>query len=214
MIGNTGRFTAADFLPTTIALLAGVWGILSVTVGTLLAYSIIPPVFVGLDFLPAAVNVFVVSLIVSKRIKLARLLYSLLLFSFIVSPYSLAFGYGLIPFAWLHILAFVILLSPLASRIVVYLRLSRSRQLFAILLLTLTGTMAQHLMGGLLYEFSAGIIGGITPNIFAEFWKVIFWVYPVERAMIIIFSAIIAAAVARSIQVMNIDLSTEGAPAD
>ncbi|HKM50815.1 MAG TPA: hypothetical protein VJZ75_06525 [Candidatus Bathyarchaeia archaeon] len=60
---------------------------LSMFVGTLLAYSITHPVF-GLDF-PAAVNVSTVGLIISKRIKLGY--YLLLFFFFIVSPYSLAF---------------------------------------------------------------------------------------------------------------------------
>jgi hypothetical protein len=65
-------------------------------------------------------------------------------------------------------------------------------------------------MGGLLYEFSVGFIGGIGPDIFVGFWKVIFWVYPIERLLIITFSTIIAVAVAKSVHLMNMQLPKSG----
>ena len=204
MIGIGGRFTAADFLPTTIALIVGLLGgTISVAVGTVLAYSMTPPVFLGLDFLPAMVNVAVVSLIASKRINAARILYLGVLLVFLVSPYSLVFGYGFIPFVWLHIIALLVLFSPLSKSMSEWLQSEGRKTTVAILLLALVGTMAQHLTGGLLYELAAGKIGGITPAAFAKFWEIIFWIYPVERALIIVFSTAIATVTQRSLRQMR-----------
>lgn len=200
MVGVAGRFTAADFLLTTIALIAGGWGAISVIIGTVLSYSITPPVFFGLDFLPAVSNILVVSLILSKRLNTSRFIYSVILLTFLMSPYSLTFGYGAIPYAWLHVFALVVLLSPLPHYASVWLRNGGRKQVLAILVLGLTGTMIQHLVGGLLYELTAGIIGGITPDAFHRFWQVIFWVYPIERCLIVASSTLIAVVAERSLR--------------
>ena len=204
MIGIGGRFTAADFLPTTIALIAGLLGgTISVAVGTVLAYSMTPPVFLGLDFLPAMVNVAVVSLILSKRIYIARILYLGVLLLFVVSPYSLVFGYEFIPFVWLHIIALFVLFSPLSKSTSAWLQSGGRRTTMGILLLAFVGTMAQHLTGGLLYELVLGKIGGVTPANFAKFWELIFWIYPVERVLITVFSTAIATVTQRSLRQMR-----------
>jgi len=204
MIGIGGRFTAADFLPATIALILGLCGgTVSVVIGTVLAYSMTPPVFFGFDFLPAVVNVVVISLIVSKRINAARILYLTVLLTFLASPYSLPFGYAFIPFVWLHIITLAILLSPLTNSVSIWLQSEGRKITLAVLLLALVGTMAQHLTGGLLYELVAGRIGGISPAAFTRFWQIIFWVYPFERGLIIIFSTVVASLTQRSLRQMR-----------
>jgi len=208
MVGIAGRFTAADFLLTTIALIAGGWGGVSVVIGTILSYSMTPPVFLGLDFLPAVSNVLIVSLIISKRFNVSRLIYFGVLFIFLLSPYSLAFGYGLIPFAWLHIVALVVLLSPFPQHACAWLERIGGRRTIAILLLALIGTMLQHLVGGLLYELTTGVIGGITPDAFHKFWQIIFWIYPFERSLIIAFSTMIAVVVEKSLRQKRINRDT------
>lgn len=76
MIGISGRFTAGDFLLTTIALVAGRWGgILSVFVGTVLAYPISGSPFLGLDFLPGVMNILIAGLILENRRRIARGVY-------------------------------------------------------------------------------------------------------------------------------------------
>ncbi len=201
MIGISGRFSAGDFLLTTVALVAGLWsGPVSIIIGTILAYALRPPIFFGLDFLPAVVNVSVVSLLISKRHRLAQMIYIAIFLLYLASPYSLFLGYGNVPYTWLHILALVILLSPIASRIPAWLARDDSRQLATIIFLAFAGTMAQHLTGGLLYEFVVGFIGGISPTNFKEFWRLIFWLYPLERFLIVAISTIMAAAIYRSLR--------------
>jgi len=200
MIGIAGSFTAGDFVLTTLALIGGLWsGALAVVAGTILAYASRAPLFYGLDFLPALLNVAIVTLIVSKRHHIAQAAYLIVLLAFVVSPYSLTFAFGYIPYTWLHLVALVLLFSPLTTKVPRWLHASDFHQFLAVLLLAFVGTMAQHLMGGLLFELTLGMIGGIDPLTFRNtIWYGIFFVYPEERLLITALSTIIAAAVLAS----------------
>lgn len=200
MVGVPGRFTAADFLLTSIALLAGLWGgLFTVIVGTILAFGANPPIFFGLDFLPATVNVLIAALLILSRYRVAQLVYLLTFFAFVLSPYSLLFGFYNVPYTWLHIVGLIILLSPIASKIPVWVTGGGWRQIAGIGALAFVGTMGQHLAGGLLFELTVGVIGGLKPSNFMTLWRIIFWVYPIERLIIIVFATIIALAVERSL---------------
>jgi hypothetical protein len=201
MVGISSRFTAGDFLLTLIALLGGMWsGTLSVLIGTILAYGVRPPIFFGLDFLPAVVNVSIAALLLSSRYRIAQGIYIASFFAFVLSPYSLLFGYGYVPYTWLHIVALVLLLSPMAAKIPAWVMSGGSRQMAAIGFLALVGTMGQHLVGGLLYELAAGLVGGISPSNLKDFWRIIFWLYPMERLLIVTLSTIIAIGIHRSLK--------------
>ena len=201
MVGISGRFTAGDFLLTSIALLGGLWsGTLSVLIGTVLAYGVRPPIFFGFDFLPAVVNVTIASLLLSGRYRVAQGIYVATFFAFLLSPYSLLFGYGHVPYTWLHIAALIVLLSPIAAKIPLWATSGGSRQMAAVVFLAFVGTMGQHLVGGLLFELAAGLVGGISPSNFMGIWRVIFWLYPTERLLVVAFSTIIALAMQRSLK--------------
>jgi len=199
MIGISGRFTAGDFLLTTIALVAGLWGgILSVFVGSVLAYPISGPLFLGLDFLPGVVNVLVAGLILENHRRIAQAVYITVLLLFLASPYSLLFGYSYVPYAWLHIVALAVLLSPVISRVPEWIIRKDNRQLAAIAVLAFIGTMAQHLTGGLLFELTVGLVQGNSPSILRNDWGVIFWLYPTERFLITAISTVISVGLIRS----------------
>lgn len=200
MVGVPGRFTTADFLLTSIALLAGLWGgLFTVIAGTILAFGASPPIFFGLDFLPATVDVLIATLLLSTRYRAAQIVYLVTFFAFILSPYSLLFGFYNVPYTWLHIVALLVLLSPIAPKIPVWVTSGGWRQITAIGALAFVGTMGQHLAGGLLFELTVGLIGGLKASNFMALWRIIFWVYPIERLIIIVFTAIIALAVLRSL---------------
>ena len=199
MIGISGQFTAGDFLLTSIATVAGLWsGAVAVVVGTVIGYAVRPPIFFGLDFLPGLVNVSIAALLLSGRRRLAQAIYVIVLALFLASPYSLFFGYDHVPYVWLHLAAFALLLSPAAARIPSWIKQGGYREVAGFAVLAFVGTMAQHLMGGLLFELSLGVVGGMGPDGFAGIWRIIFFAYPVERLVIVTISTILALAIFRS----------------
>jgi hypothetical protein len=205
MIGISGRFTAGDFLLTTIALVCGLWGgALSVFVGTVLAYPVSGPMFLGLDFLPGLVNVLIVGLIVKNHIRIAQAVFFAVLLLFIASPYSLFFGYGYIPYTWLHIIALAILLSPVIAKVPVWMIQDGKRQFVAIGTLAFVGTMAQHLTGGLLFELVLGVVQGNSPSVLKDSWQIIFWLYPTERLLLTVISTVISVGLVRSMRRMGV----------
>jgi hypothetical protein len=201
MIGMSGQFAAGDFLLTSMAAVAGLWsGVAAVFVGTVLAYAVRPPLFFGLDFLPGLVNISIAALLLSGRRRVAQAIYLVVLVLFLLSPYSLLYGYDHIPYVWLHLIAFAVLLSPIAGRISSWIKRGGSLGVAGFAALAFVGTMAQHLMGGLLFELSLGVVGGMSLAGFAGIWTVIFFVYPIERLVIVTISTILAVAIFRSFQ--------------
>jgi hypothetical protein len=201
MVGVSGSFSAADFLLTTIALLCGLWsGAVAVVMGTLLAYGLRPPIFFGLDFLPALANVMIAALLLRGNRRVAQGIYIAIFLAFVVSPYSLLFAYGYIPYVWLHVVALIVILSQIAARIPAWVRSRGYQQVSAIATLAFVGTMGQHLTGGLLYELAVGVVGGVSPSKLAVFWRIIFFAYPIERLIAAGLSTVIAIAVARSLK--------------
>jgi hypothetical protein len=201
MIGTSGLFTAGDFILTSVATIAGLWsGILAVLVGSVIAYAVRPPVFLGLDFLPAVLNVSITALLLSRRCRAAQIIYVIVLAAFVVSPYSLLYGYDHVPYVWLHLVALVILLSPVAGRIRSWIKLDGFLGVVAFGVLAFVGTMAQHLAGGLLYELTLGFLEGNSPEWFAGNWRIIFAIYPEERLILTAISATLAIGVFRSFQ--------------
>lgn len=205
MIGVSGRFTAGDFLLTTVALVAGLGGgVLSVLIGTVLAYPISGTPFLGLDFLPGVMNILIVGLILSNRRRIAQGTYIALLLLFLVSPYSLLFGYGDVPYTWLHIAALALLLSPVIARVPNWIIRNDNYQLAAVATLAFVGTMTQHLTGGLLFEFAVGLVQGNSPSILRSNWLIIFWLYPAERLLITAISTVISIGMVRSMKLLTL----------
>jgi hypothetical protein len=122
MIGVPGaRFSLSDILPAIYGVILGPFtGGISVIIGTFLGIAMGKPViFLFLDFLPAFVNTVAIGLLVRRKWWPAVLLYIALLVVFLVNPLTSLFidiGGIAIPFVWLHVVALVVLLSPLARK--------------------------------------------------------------------------------------------------
>jgi hypothetical protein len=122
MVGVPGaRFSVSDAVAPVIGILLGPYlGGLSVITGTFLAMAVGKPVvFLGLDFLPALVNVVALGFLVRRKWVPVVLLYVALLAIFLLNPYTSLFitvGNTSIPFAWLHIVGLAVLLSPLGYK--------------------------------------------------------------------------------------------------
>jgi len=203
MIGATGTFSVSDVVSPIYGLLLGPYiGGGSIILGTFL--SIIfgrPTIFLGFDFLPALVSAVTLGLLVKQNFRLVTLIFALLILLFLINPLSLLFvtlPYNIvIPFIWVHILAFVLLLSPLSKKALVWITSSEPKYLpQGLLILFFIGTMMQHLTGSLLFESVFGyILGNISQDAWPSIWTTIFYLYPIERTIITIIATIIGSAV-------------------
>ncbi|HXX88201.1 MAG TPA: hypothetical protein VEH86_07150, partial [Candidatus Acidoferrum sp.] len=130
--------------------------------------------------------------------------------SFLANPYTAIFVPVSIPFlnlngfffyAWLHLVALVVLVSPLSKKAADWINGASLVNLpLGVLILVFIGTMTQHLVGGLLYETVLGLFVGKAPDVFHLLWYTVFWIYPFERGFIIILSTIIGVPLVKALK--------------
>ena len=210
LVGVPGAyFSVADVIASLYGILLGPYlGPLSIMLGTFIGYfGGRPPVFLGLDFMPAAINSIVVGFIMRGKRKYSIIIYLVLLALFFFHPYTprmiqvgLNFGENsfTFPFVWMHIIGLIILVSPIGTHISRLIN-EKSIKMSAIgfLLLSLIGTLSQHLMGNLL--FSSIILPTLSAEAANTIWWGIFLVYPIERVIIVILSLIIGLPIIRTL---------------
>jgi hypothetical protein len=217
LVGVPGAyFSVADVIASLYGILLGPYlGPLSIMLGTFIGYFAgRPPVFLGFDFMPAAINSMVVGFIMRGKRKYSIILYLVLLTLFFFHPYAprmiqVGLNYGeksfVFPFVWMHIVGLIILVSPVGTHTSSLIN-EKSIKMSAIgfLLLSLIGTLSQHLMGNLL--FSSIILPTLSAEAANTIWWGIFWVYPIERVIIVILSLIIGLPIIRTLgtSVVNI----------
>ncbi len=213
MYGLPGTsFRAGDFLAPMLGILLGPWlAIPCIIIGTVINYAVVPPFFLGLDFLPACTAAVVAGLITSARTKYAITLYASLLGIFLVLPLSTFWiqtpgGYQ-IPYTWLHIAALVILVSPLGLSAYKLTKTSAGWTLaMGVLITVLAATMAQHLTGGILEELILFPTFKITtPHGAYIYWSVIFYLYPVERFIITAVTTIFGVSIIRAVRTSGLE---------
>ena len=213
-IGIPGRvFTASEFFGPLLGIILGPYaGSVAAIVGTYVGIVLTGRVnFFGLDFLPILANALVLGFLVKGKWSLSALLYSSLLILFFVDPATLHFvsiplssgGFD-IPYAWVQIIAWLLLLSPLGRKSQGWIR-SRSvpRMTVAAILMTLVGTTAQQLTGNLLFASMATPLMGISPEALGLIWATTFWVYPVERLIIVIGATVATIAAVKALDAIG-----------
>src|SRR5205809_3880683 len=125
LIGISGSITAAGMIAPVIGiLLEPAYGITAVFTGTMVAslFPWNPLIFGGLDFIPGALNVTLVSLAVRGRRIEATLMFLVMIGLFFINPYTSIFvGSALlsppIPYLWMHLAALIVLVSPLSKNL-------------------------------------------------------------------------------------------------
>jgi len=122
MIGAQGAsFSVSDVIAPIYGILLGPYvGGAAVIIGTFLGNAMGKPIiFLGLDFLPALVNTVALGFLVRRKWWPVVVLYAVLLAGFLLNPLTTIFiniGEIAIPFAWLHIAAFIMLVTPLGYK--------------------------------------------------------------------------------------------------
>jgi hypothetical protein len=137
-----------------------------------------------------------VGFLVRRRWTPVVLLNAALLIAFFLNPLTSFFvtipGTTItVPFAWMHIAAFAVLLSPLGRKASQLVTTPKQTKQIAIglTILAFIGTMMQHLTGNILYEVVYGQIGNpriIPATAWPAEWAFVVLVYPVERLFLII----------------------------
>ncbi len=192
MYGLPGTsFRAGDFLAPLLGILLGPFlAIPCNVIGHFINYAFPSPIFLGFDFLPGCSAALVAGLITSGRTKYAIVYYVALLGTFVALPLS-TFWIGVpggfqVPYAWLHLVTLVALVSPLGLKAAKWSQSAVGIPLVLGTLVTiLSATMAQHLTGGILYELILFPTIHITTATKASFfWSFVFKFYPIERMII------------------------------
>lgn len=202
MLGvSGGAFTLADILPPLYGIILGPYLASSaILVGTLLSFVLGRPIlFLGLDFLPGMVNAAIVGLLLNRSRKTAIILYVIPLALFLVHPYTVnfihvkVFGFRFILFfAWMHLIALLLLISPISSEAVKWINRSKNMKTpLGVALISFIGTMGQHLMGNILYESIIGIIQSTSISAFKAVWYTVFWLYPLERLTLVAVTTVV-----------------------
>src|SRR5712692_3823435 len=159
LIGISGTITAGGIIAPLIGImLEPSYAIAAVLIGTMVG-SLVPwnPLkFYGLDFLPGTLNVVMISFAVHGKKSRSIIMFLFMLGLFLVTPNTEVFVGKFysppVPYLWLHVVALVILISPLSNQLAT--RLSSTNRAFVLLAVTVlafTGTMIEHVTGGVLY---------------------------------------------------------------
>lgn len=205
MIGSSGNwFSLSDVIAPIYGIILGpITGGISIVLGTFLGMSMgRPVVFMFLDFLPATVGAVSLGLLMKKKWIYAVVLNVILLAVFLIHPNTSIFvDYSgiLLPFAWLHIVALVVLVSPVGRKLVNWVNTNDATKIVAgIAIMFFIGTMMQHLMGNLLYEtIMAEPLGFIPVTSYPANWAFVFPLYPIERLMLIIIGTLVGTPLLR-----------------
>jgi hypothetical protein len=213
MVGvSGGTFSLGDAIAPLYGIILGPFaGAISVILGTILAIALGRPIiFLGLDFLPSAMDALIVGLVMQKKRLAATILYLVLFGMFLANPYTAIFvpvsvsflnlnSYFFYP--WLHLIALLVLISPLSKKAAEWVNGASVANLApGVLILAFIGTLTQHLVGGLLYETVLGMFVGKAPEIFRLLWNTVFWLYPFERTFIVVLSTVIGVPLIKALK--------------
>ncbi len=214
LIGGAGGFLSiSDFLPLIYGIILGPYfGGLSVLIGNLTAMGMGRTVtFLGLDFLPDFVAVVSIGFLFRRKWLPVVLLNAGLLAAFFADPLTSIFvtipaTNISIPFAWMHIAAFVVLLSPLARKAPQWIESVKKTEwadskqtkylTLGLIIFAFIGTMMQHLTGNILFEVVFGQIGNppvIPVSYWPTQWSLVVLAYPIERTILIASAVLVGA---------------------
>ncbi len=206
MIGTGATFHLSDILAPLYGIILGpLVGGVSIIIGTFAAIGLGSPApFLGLDFLPAFVVAVSLGFLVKGKWLPVVILNAILLAVYAISPFTLNFivtPWGTVPYLWMHLAAFIVLLSPLGRRAGKWVKSAKATTITAgFAILAFVGTMMQHLMGGIVYEGVLGYVtGSMTPAAFANTWNIVFYIYPWERLALIVGAVLVGVPVTKAL---------------
>jgi uncharacterized membrane protein len=206
MIGTGATFHLSDILAPLFGILLGPYvGGISIIIGTFAAIGLgTPAPFFGLDFLPAFVVAVSLGFLVRRKWLPVVILNAVLLVAYAVNPLTSNFintPWGTVPYLWMHIAAFLVLVSPLGRKAGKWIGSAKTPMITAgFVILAFVGTMMQHLTGGILYEVVLGQITHTVPaSAYSGIWNIVFYIYPWERLALIAGAVLVGVPVTRAL---------------
>jgi hypothetical protein len=205
LIGPSGGFLyLSDFLIGIYGIILGPYfGGLSIIVGNFASLGFgHQATFLGLDFLPDLVAVVSIGFLFKRKWLPVVILNAALIAVFALNPLTpLTEAY--IPFVWLHIIAFVVLLSPLSKMAGKWIEQAQTKKIaFSMVIYSFIGAMIQHLVGSILFEVELNqffVAIGQPPIVptaaFAGIWPGVFIAYPIERLFLVISATLVGTPV-------------------
>ncbi|MGD0451815.1 MAG: ECF transporter S component [Candidatus Bathyarchaeia archaeon] len=197
LIGGSGTLNFSDFLTPIIGIILGPYlGGLSVVIGNFAAIGMGKPmIFNGLDFIPDLMAVLATGFLTQQKRSRWAIVVALnasLLAIFLINPLTSIFVFS-VPYAWLHIVAFIVLLTPISWLAAKWIYTINYRKIAAgIAILTFIGVMMQSLAGNILYEVILGqVLHLFSASSYILTWQAVFFVYPVERTFLVISAVLI-----------------------
>lgn len=212
VVGVPGAsFSSSDILVPLYGIILGpLFGSASIILGTFLAVILGKPLtFLGLDFLPATFGAMSVGLLARGRRTIVITIFAAALAVFLVHPLSLVLVRlpFAVPFNWMHVVVFVLLFTPLVSIAPKWIASKSISQVArGLAILAIAGTMIQHVVGGIVFETVLGfIIGRFTQEQFVGIWTTIFFVYPIERIILVAASVLLGTPLLRNLGLAGLD---------
>jgi uncharacterized membrane protein len=162
MIGTGATFHLSDILAPLFGILLGPYvGGVSIIIGTFAAIGLgTPAPFLGLDFLPAFVVAVSLGFLVRRKWLPVVILNALLLVGYALNPFTVNFistPWGAVPYLWMHIVAFIVLLSPLGHKAGEWIKAdpsSKKENLTSKFVATLAGGLVGLIVGAILLIFA------------------------------------------------------------
>lgn len=201
LIGGAGGFLyLSDFLVAIYGITLGPYfGGLSILMGNFAAIGLGHHItFFGLDFLPDFMAVVSIGFLFRRKWLPVVLLNAVLLVIFVVNPLTSVFVFS-VPFLWLHLVAFIVLVSPLSRIAGKWIKAIDTKKIaLSLAIFALIGAMVQHLTGGILYEVelnqffvAIGQLPVIPTASYPGIWTTVFFAYPIERLFLIISAVLV-----------------------
>jgi len=205
LIGGAGGFLwLSDFLVAIYGIVLGpYYGGLSILIGNFAAIGFGHHVtFFGLDFLPDFLAVVSIGFLFRRKWLPVVSLNAALLIIFVVNPLTSVFVYS-VPFVWLHLVAFAVLLSPLSRMAGKWIEEANPKKIvFSVTIFALIAAMVQHLTGSILYEvelnqffIAINQLPVIATSAYPGIWTAVFFAYPLERLFLIISAILVGSPI-------------------
>lgn len=200
IIGLQGQaITAAAILAPVMGIIFGPYiSVLSTFLGGIIGISL--GYFSQLSF-ASGIAAALCSGMISKGRRIISIIIYLLLFLLLAFYPVIGPAWLFTPYVWFQIIGFIILISPLQSIAIKNLDSnSSSRLLYAFFVTSLTSTLAGQIAGSATYELIISPdINGATGT-----WITTAFLYPIERVIIAIGSAVIGTALFKVLKTANL----------